>query len=158
MPQRVYEPIHSGIHLDVYAHAPQRLRLQKFDLPVGMNDRLHIEPLQEFDVGGVEKALKKQNALRPARPARPLGVAKIDRCKSVGRLEGLYGIFQSMAVGVCLHNRPNAASAGVTADAFQIAAQRSDVDFSTNGTRHEKTPKQATIFEEALFEGQGSEC
>ena len=130
------QTVHPGIDLDVAADVHQLRRAQDLDLPGRVDDGFDIELLKGLDVGRIEKAFKEQDAALPTRLPRTLRVAEVDGRQPVRLLEGAHRVFQPVPVGVRLHHRPKRSARGLFAENLQVVAERLQVDFGMDGTRH----------------------
>ena len=149
---REAEAVHAGVDLDVAAHVRHAGAAQELDLPVRMDDGLDLQGLHGLNVRGVKEPFEQEQALPPAAAACELGVREINRRESVRVGEGRHGVLKSVAVGVGLDDGPDVSARGLAPHDVEVVAQRMEIDFSVDGTRHGgSSPKECSVRDGLLF-------
>ena len=129
--------VHAGIHFQENPVRRVRLvRRQQIDLLFAVHRVPQIQSRAQLQVTRVECAFEQQHRAAPAQFAHPFGLAEVEQCEAVGRLQRFEHPLDPVPVGVGLDHRPDPGIGRCAFGPRQILAQCVCVNGGVNGTRH----------------------
>ncbi|CFW36991.1 Uncharacterised protein [Bordetella pertussis] len=146
--RRETQPVHAAVELyhDVDAARQPRMR-QHVELLARMHGGGEMIAVDDFQVGRLEEAFEQQDRAAPARFAAAHGLLQVQHGQALGRRETGHRLFDAMAVGIGLDDRPDGGRRAVrlgrhviemTTHGGKVVPQGGLGDRSKYGTRHDE--------------------